>query len=92
VTSDCLIRQVTVNAFLPAMPCIVKPVLIFGFHDMATRAKLGTLRLCVKPRPAEAQKPAHRSSQSSQQDEFGVPFSSPWPGDVHHKRSRHYPE
>jgi hypothetical protein len=40
VVSLGAVGQVAIDALLPAMPCIVKPVFILRFHDMATRAKL----------------------------------------------------
>jgi hypothetical protein len=40
VASLGVVGQVAIGALLPAMPCIVKPVFILRFHDMAARAKL----------------------------------------------------
>ena len=43
VASFGVVGQVAIDALLPTMPCIVKPVFILRFHDMAARTKLRSL-------------------------------------------------
>ena len=85
-----VVGQVAIDALLPAMPCIVKPVFILRFHDMAGRAKLRSARSCVEPRRTEAHEPTYANSrQNQQQDDFRIPLPSLGARDVYHGRSRH---
>ena len=49
-----VIGKMTVDAFQAAMPPIMKPVLIFGFHDMTLSAELGSVRFGKESRRSEA--------------------------------------
>jgi len=89
VASLGVVGKVAIDALLPAMPCIVKPVFILGFHDMAGRAKLRGARSCVEPRRTEAHEPTYADSrQNQQQDDSGIPFPSLGARDVYHRCSR----
>src|SRR5208283_433672 len=90
VASFGVVGKVAIDALLPAMPCIVKPVFILRFHDMAARAKLRSPRSCVQPRRTKAHEPTHAGRrQNQQQDDFRIPLPSLGARDVYHRRSRH---
>lgn len=73
-----VVWKMAFDAFLAAMPGIVKPVLVFRLHDVTTGTEFGRSGPGVKPGRAEADETAQGHRGQDQESEFlETPYFSP---------------